>query len=372
MRVHTKIVINISTNEVIEDEYFEYDGPLALCDGGGDGGTGGDAGNSDAGNESGGGSPLGGDEGDAGAPGMGGSTGGTGSDSGGGALGGGTGATGLGGADSGIGGALGGDSSAGMGDTGMGSAEGDSTAGDDGTAAGADVGMGVDAAMAEAEAAATSNVDAEMNSMSPETSVSIGLPSVSAVVGAIASALSGNPVAGLAGLVGSMANNSSITSSDPSQATALGNLAAHGMAVPAGFGGESLGGFGGTIGDNYGGDGGGPADTLPIQNAQPNNNPKPPAENPPVVNPGTGTGGPGTNPGEIEDNLIEERRRRNAVGWLDMLHNEGEAPAVYTPTAFEPTDKQKAVEKTTQLPSWLDTDEEKEKFYGGLFTTYGI
>jgi hypothetical protein len=273
----------------------------------------------------------------------------------------------------GLGGAIGGDT----GDTGDSGDSGDSGLGDAvaaGVAAGADVGMGVDAAMADAEAAAQSNVDAEMNSMSPETSVSVGLPSATAVVGAIASALSGNPVAGLAGLAASIANNSSVESTDPSQATAIGNLAAHGMAVPAGFGSEStgLGGFGSSISSDYGGDANeGPGDTTPVQNAEPDNTPKAPEENPPVDT-GTGGTGEGTNPGEVEQNLLEQRRRRNAVGWLDMLHEgEGENP-VYTPTAFEPGDKQEAVEKTTQLPSWIDTDEEKEKFYGGLFTTYGI
>ena len=33
MRIHTKIVFDIETMRVIEDEYYEYDGPVALCKG---------------------------------------------------------------------------------------------------------------------------------------------------------------------------------------------------------------------------------------------------------------------------------------------------------------------------------------------------
>lgn len=39
MKIYTKIVMNIDTLEVIEEESYEYDGPLALCGGGSGGGS---------------------------------------------------------------------------------------------------------------------------------------------------------------------------------------------------------------------------------------------------------------------------------------------------------------------------------------------
>src|SRR5690348_11648830 len=32
MRIHTKIVIDIETGRVVEDSFYHYEGPLALCD----------------------------------------------------------------------------------------------------------------------------------------------------------------------------------------------------------------------------------------------------------------------------------------------------------------------------------------------------
>lgn len=32
MRITTKIVVSMLTGEILEHEYFDYDGPLALCD----------------------------------------------------------------------------------------------------------------------------------------------------------------------------------------------------------------------------------------------------------------------------------------------------------------------------------------------------
>lgn len=34
MKIYNKVVIDMKTNKVIEEDSFEYDGPLALCDGG--------------------------------------------------------------------------------------------------------------------------------------------------------------------------------------------------------------------------------------------------------------------------------------------------------------------------------------------------
>lgn len=39
MRIHTRTVIDMSTGEVLEDEYYEYDGPVAHAGGGGGGDT---------------------------------------------------------------------------------------------------------------------------------------------------------------------------------------------------------------------------------------------------------------------------------------------------------------------------------------------
>ena len=41
VKIHTRIVMDMRTWEVLEDEFFLYDGPLALCGGGGGGGKGG-------------------------------------------------------------------------------------------------------------------------------------------------------------------------------------------------------------------------------------------------------------------------------------------------------------------------------------------
>ncbi len=38
MKVYTKVVIDIATGQIIERECYDYEGPVALCDGGGDGG----------------------------------------------------------------------------------------------------------------------------------------------------------------------------------------------------------------------------------------------------------------------------------------------------------------------------------------------
>ena len=39
MKIYTKIVMDIDTLEIIEEESYEYDGPLALCGGGSGGGS---------------------------------------------------------------------------------------------------------------------------------------------------------------------------------------------------------------------------------------------------------------------------------------------------------------------------------------------
>jgi hypothetical protein len=41
MKIYNRVVIKISTGEIVEEDSFEYEGPLTLCDGGGDGGGGG-------------------------------------------------------------------------------------------------------------------------------------------------------------------------------------------------------------------------------------------------------------------------------------------------------------------------------------------
>ena len=42
MRIHTRIVLNIESGEILKDEFYEYTGEVALCDGGDDGGDGDD------------------------------------------------------------------------------------------------------------------------------------------------------------------------------------------------------------------------------------------------------------------------------------------------------------------------------------------
>jgi hypothetical protein len=38
MRIHTRVVIDMATLEILEDEFQEYEGPVDLCGGGGGGG----------------------------------------------------------------------------------------------------------------------------------------------------------------------------------------------------------------------------------------------------------------------------------------------------------------------------------------------
>lgn len=346
MKVYTRLVIDISTSQILEEESFEYDGPLALCDGGGDGGGGEGADTSGEGigigsDAHGGTAGIGTGTGDIGgmAGSVGGSTGGEGTDSG--APGTGVSASDAIGSEAGQA-ALGGATAAGMGETAaMGTAAlaGGSTAAEGAATASSVAGLG----------------DLGDIGVATAPTPSFGFNSnIAKGVTTIGTAITGNPIAGLAlgAIVGAIAGSE------------FGGL------------GSSLGGNTGNMGDDYGGadaDSGGPGDLWNQgQTGTQGGSPKAPEPNPPVEG-GTGEGsGPGTNPEDTQKNLLEERRRRNSVGWLDMLHAGDEEAPVATATAFAPGEAQAAYEKTTKLPSWLDTDEEKEKFYGGLFSTYGI
>ena len=184
----------------------------------------------------------------------------------------------------------------------------------------------------------------------------LGLGAISGVVGAIAGAIAGSSVS-----MGNVGTSSPIGGTNTSDAADMGT----GVDGSAAGSNSGLGGFGSDLGDNYGGGdgaGGGGAGGGTPQTGQPI---KPPEPNPPTITP------PGTEP-PFDPTKLEERRRRNTIGWMDMFHNEDTGAPIYTPTAFEEGGKQAAVEKTTKLPSWVDTQEEKEAFYGGLFNTYGI
>uniref|UniRef100_A0A6M3L8B3 Uncharacterized protein n=1 Tax=viral metagenome TaxID=1070528 RepID=A0A6M3L8B3_9ZZZZ len=71
MKIITRVVINMNTGKVLEEESFEYTGPLALCDGGGGDGGGDGAGAGDVGGSDGMGSDSASATGDTGTGGVG-------------------------------------------------------------------------------------------------------------------------------------------------------------------------------------------------------------------------------------------------------------------------------------------------------------